>query len=149
MPQHELSGVYAAAVTPLKNDFSPDIRGLNKLLEFLAQRGCHGALLLGTTGEGPSFSTEERKLIWQTAAQARKAFPEFRLMAGTGSPSISETINLNNAAFDFGFDAVVTLPPYYYRNATETGLHKWFEEVIEKSVPEDRVLLGYHIPQVT
>ena len=52
---HPLAGVFAAAVTPLRSDFSPDLNVLPSLLGFLAGRGCHGILLLGTTGEGPSF----------------------------------------------------------------------------------------------
>jgi 4-hydroxy-tetrahydrodipicolinate synthase len=60
MMKHELKGVYAAAVTPMRKDYSPDLKAIPGLLEFLDQRGCHGALLLGTTGEGPSFSFDER-----------------------------------------------------------------------------------------
>lgn len=61
MSSATLSGVYAAAVTPLKPDFSPDLEAIPHLLGFLAGRGCHGALVLGTTGEGPSFSPAERR----------------------------------------------------------------------------------------
>ena len=57
---HPLAGVYAAALTPLNQDHDPDLAAIPELLSFLAKRGCHGALLLGTTGEGPSFSEEER-----------------------------------------------------------------------------------------
>jgi 4-hydroxy-tetrahydrodipicolinate synthase len=118
-------------------------------LAFLADRGCHGALLLGTTGEGPSFSSEERIAIWQAAIKVRELYPDFRLFAGTGTPSLSETISLNQAAFDLGFDAVVVLPPYYFRTATDAGLFDWYSQVIEASVPEGKHLLGYHIPAVT
>ena len=60
MTTHPLSGVYAAAVTPLKPDLSPDLDAVAPFLAFLAARGCHGALLFGTTGEGPSFSPADR-----------------------------------------------------------------------------------------
>ena len=62
---HPLAGVYAAAVTPLKADLSADLEAIPSLLAFLSGRGCHGVLLLGTTGEGPSFSQEERIAIYQ------------------------------------------------------------------------------------
>jgi 4-hydroxy-tetrahydrodipicolinate synthase len=143
-----LSGVYAAAVTPLKSDFTPDLDAIASFLSFLAGRGCHGALLLGTTGEGPSFSTEERLSIWRAALQVRSKHPDFGLFAGTGTPSLTETINLTRLAFDLGFDAVVTLPPYYYRSATEDGVFKWFGELIRRAVPADGRLLGYHFPGV-
>ncbi len=148
MTVHPLSGVYAAAVTPLKPDLSPDLEAVPSFLAFLASRGCHGALLFGTTGEGPSFSPAEREMVWRAAVKIREQVPGFRLLAGTGTPSMTETIELTRLAFDLGFDAVVTLPPYYYRKATDEGLFKWFEQVISKAVPSDGYLLGYHFPGV-
>ncbi len=149
MNNHPLAGVYAAALTPLNDDGTPDLELTPAYLAFLAQRGCHGALLLGTTGEGPSFAPEERRAILEAATEVRREFPEFRLMAGTGTPSLTETMDLNRAAFDLGYDAVVVLPPYYFRNASEDGLFAWYSEVIAQSVPGDRLLLGYHIPAVS
>ncbi len=148
MNPHPLSGVYAAAVTPLKPDLTPDIDAIVPFLSFLASRGCHGALLFGTTGEGPSFSPEERGEVWRAALKVRDTVPGFRLFAGTGTPSLTETIDLTRLAFDLGYDAVVTLPPYYFRKATDAGLFSWFEHVIQKAVPSDGHLLGYHFPGV-
>jgi 4-hydroxy-tetrahydrodipicolinate synthase len=146
--RHPLSGVYAAAVTPLRPDLSPDLEAVAPFLSFLASRGCHGALLFGTTGEGPSFSPEERKAVWKAALQVRRGHPDFRLLAGTGTPSLTETMDLTKLAFNLGYDGVVTLPPYYFRKATDGGLFKWFEQVIQKSVPKDGFMLGYHFPGV-
>jgi 4-hydroxy-tetrahydrodipicolinate synthase len=144
-----LAGVYAASVTPIDPSGKPQLAAIPEYLAFLADRGCHGALLLGTTGEGPSFSAEERIAIWQAAKEVRTVHPEFRLFAGTGTPSLSETISLNQAAFDLGFDAVVVLPPFYYRGASDDGLFDWYSQVIEASVPDGKHLLGYHIPAVS
>jgi 4-hydroxy-tetrahydrodipicolinate synthase len=143
---HPLAGVYAAAVTPLKEDFSVDLEAIPSLMGFLAGRGCHGILLLGTTGEGPSFSPEERLGIWRAALQVRQVNRTVKLLAGTGTPSLSETIALTRSAFDLGYDGVVVLPPYYFRKATEEGLFRYFSELIRKAVPADGFLLGYHIP---
>jgi 4-hydroxy-tetrahydrodipicolinate synthase len=145
---HPLSGVYAAAVTPLNPDLSPDREAIAPFLAFLASRGCHGALLFGTTGEGPSFSPAERADVWRAALKVRQQVPNFRLLAGTGTPSLTETIDLTKLAFDLGYDGAVVLPPYYFRNATEDGLFRWFKEVIQQSVPRDGFLLGYHFPGV-
>ena len=119
-----------------------------ELLRFLASRGCHGALILGTTGEGPSFSPAEREALWRSALPIREEFPRFRLLAGTGTPSLSETVDLTQLAFRLGFDGVVTVPPYYYRNASAEGLFEWFRRLIEQAVPEEGTLLGYHFPRV-
>jgi 4-hydroxy-tetrahydrodipicolinate synthase len=148
MTLHPLCGVFAAALTPLNADYSLDLESVPVYLDFLARRGCHGALLLGTTGEGPSFSPAERLDLLRAALKVRETHPGFRLLAGTGTPSLTETADLNRAAFDLGFDGVVCLPPYYYRKATDDGLFDWFEAVITRSVPTDAFLLGYHIPGV-
>ena len=151
---HPLAGVYAAAVTPLKHDstldtstsLSTSLEAVPILLRFLASRGCHGALLFGTTGEGPSFSPKERETLLRSARVYRQQLPGFKLLAGTGTPSISESIDLTKLAFDLGYDGVVVLPPYYFRKATDEGLFNWFSELITKAVPANKYLLGYHIP---
>lgn len=148
MTLHPLSGVYAAALTPLKADSTPDLEPVPAFLDFLAERGCHGALIFGTTGEGPSFSPEERRAVWSAALKVREKHPDFRLLAGTGTPSLQETIDLTETAFDLGYDGVVVLPPYYFRTASDDGLFRWFESLIQKAVPTDGYLLGYHFPQV-
>jgi 4-hydroxy-tetrahydrodipicolinate synthase len=153
---HPLAGVYAAAVTPLRdtsseqdtNDSPLDLESVPILMRFLASRGCHGMVLFGTTGEGPSFSPTEREALLRAACRHRQLLPGFRLIAGTGTPSLSETIDLTKLAFDLGCDGVLVVPPYYFRKATDEGLFNWFREVIRKAVPSDGYLLGYHFPSV-
>ncbi len=144
-----LQGVFAAVLTPLRADFSIDLDGIAPLLDFLADRDCHGALLFGTTGEGPSFSPRERLQALQRAQDWRNAHPDFRLLAGTGTPSLQETIELTRAASDLGLDGVVTLPPYYFRKVSDEGLFAWFSQVIERAVPPGKAFLGYHFPNVS
>lgn len=146
---HLLSGVYAAAITPLKPDDSIDAPAVLPVLDFLAKRGCHGALLFGTTGEGPSFAPEERIAACRAALEIRRDHPTFKLLLGTGTPSLEETIALTRAAFDLGLDGVVTLPPYYYRKVNDDGLFAWFGEVIKRAAPKDGCFFGYHIPSVS
>ena len=147
---HPLSGVYAAAVTPLDVKWNLLTTDVPILLGFLSKRGCHGALLMGTTGEGPSLSSKERIEFWQAAADwSAKQARGFRLLAGTGTPSLPETIELTKAAFELGFEAVCVLPPFFFRNASEDGLFEWFSRVIDQAVPNGHWLLGYHIPAVS
>jgi 4-hydroxy-tetrahydrodipicolinate synthase len=146
MTAHPLSGVYAAALTPLKPDSTPDLEPVPAFLAFLAERGCHGALIFGTTGEGPSFSPAERESVWRAALRVRETHPDFRLLAGTGTPSLQETVDLTKTAFDLGFDGVVVLPPYYFHTASDDGLFPWFERLIHQAIPTDGYLLGYHFP---
>jgi 4-hydroxy-tetrahydrodipicolinate synthase len=148
MFQH-LGGVYAAAVTPLKADFSMDVQAMPGLLDFLAGRGVHGLLLFGTTGEGPSFSPNERLAALEQAGAWRKTHPDIHLLCGTGTPSLEETIELNQAAFRAGVDGVVVLPPYYFRRVTDDGLYNWFSQVIQRSVPPGKAFFIYHFPSIT
>ncbi len=146
LTSHPLAGIYAAALTPLKNDFSVDPEAVIPFLSFLAARGCHGALLFGTTGEGPSFAPAERERLLRAALEIRRTHPSFRVLAGTGTPSLQETIDLTRSAFDLGCQGVLVLPPYYFRKADEQGLFQWFDLVIRAAVPAGGFLLGYHIP---
>jgi len=146
---HPLAGVYAAAVTPLRaSDSTLDLESVPILMKFLATRGCHGAVLFGTTGEGPSFSPSERESLMRSARAYKDQLPGFRLIAGTGTPSLSESIDLTKLAFDLGYDTALVLPPYYFRKATDDGLFVWFNELIKKAVPSDKYILGYHFPNV-
>ena len=126
-----------------------DTQAINGLLDFFSTRGCHGALLFGTTGEGPSFASQERLAVFELVQTFRKSHPTFRLLAGTGTPSLTETISLTRAAFEAQLDGVVVLPPYYFRNAPEDGLFAWFSKVIQEAVPPGGALLAYHIPAVS
>jgi 4-hydroxy-tetrahydrodipicolinate synthase len=144
-----LSGVFAAAVTPLDPKQHPDPTALPDLLSHLARRGCHGALLFGTTGEGPSFSIAERLDFLREAVRYREsALPSFKILVGTGFPSLDDTIVMTRQAFELGADAVLTLPPYYFKGVSAEGLATFFEAVARAAVPEDGLMLAYHIPQV-
>lgn len=154
---HPLAGVYTAAVTPYlskprtegKPDTAFDFESLAVFLHFLASRGCHGLLLFGTTGEGPSFSPREREALLRSIRVIRHQVRGLKLLAGTGTPSLSETIELTRLAYELGYDGTVVLPPYYFRKASNDGLFQWFSELITQAVPQGKYLLGYHIPAMT
>ena len=134
-----IEGVFAAAVTPLNTDGQLDLAALPRLIDFLAGRGCHGVLLLGTTGEGPSLSVAERSDVLREGLRHRAAaWPDFKLLAGTGCASLSDTIALTRAAFDLGADAVVTLPAFYYKGVSPEGITAYFEQVVQRAVPAAR-----------
>jgi 4-hydroxy-tetrahydrodipicolinate synthase len=146
---HKLSGVFAAALTPLKEDLSPDEKLIQRYLSHLENNGCHGALLLGTTGEGPSFSREERIKVMESGMEFKQTHPQFKLLLGTGSPSLDETMKLTEHAFTLGFNGVVVLPPYYYRKLNDHSLFEWYRLIIENAVPDNGYVIGYNIPSMT
>ena len=148
--QPAIEGVFAAVVTPLNAAGEADLAALPPLLDFLAGRGCHGVLVLGTTGEGPSFSVAERTEVIREALRHRSAaLPELKVLAGTGCANLTDTIDLTRAAFDLGVDGVVTLPAFYYKGVSSDGLTAFFDQVLRCAVPAGGRLLAYHIPQVS
>lgn len=144
-----LNGVFTAVLTPLHENGSLAEAELPRLLKFLAERGSSGALLLGTTGEGPSFSPEERVRIVRAGVQIRQEYPYFNILVGSGTPSLEETISINKAVFDLGADGVVVLPPYFFRKASEDGIFEWFSQTLKRSVPPGKAFLVYHIPSLS
>ncbi|MBZ0307387.1 MAG: dihydrodipicolinate synthase family protein, partial [Anaerolineae bacterium] len=141
----DLKGVICAAVTPLKKG-KPDSDNLQRHLRRLAAEGCDGVLLLGTTGEGPSMGMAERGEIVEAAVAAKTGM---KILVGTGTPSLPDTIHLTRRAFELGADAVVALPPYYFKKASDAGVIDYFKQVFDEAVPDDKLLLLYHIPQVS
>jgi 4-hydroxy-tetrahydrodipicolinate synthase len=145
-----LGGIFAAMPTPLTAERLPDLAALPGLLDDLAAQGCHGALVLGTTGEGPSFAVAEREAILAAAAAWRSAsgLEDFLLLGGTGCGNVPETVALSRRAHELGYDGLLVLPPFYFKQVSEIGVTRAFADVLEGLPDEARVLL-YHIPPVT
>jgi 4-hydroxy-tetrahydrodipicolinate synthase len=141
----DLSGVYAAIVTPFDNNGNLACDQLTGLLRHLARNGCHGVLLAGTTGEGPSLSVEERITLFKTASHSDT---NLRMFAGTGAASLSDAIALTKAAFDNGCLAPVVAPPFFYRGAPDEGLYAYYAAILHQAVPSDGAILLYHNPAV-
>lgn len=139
------NGVICAAVTPMHGlTIDHDVFAMH--VQTLATEGCHGVLVAGTTGEGPSIGLSERPQLVRTAVSAANGMT---VLAGTGCSSLADTIAANRDAFDNGADAVVIVPPYYFRRASVDGLFDYYVAVIERSVPADRSVMLYHIPPVS
>jgi 4-hydroxy-tetrahydrodipicolinate synthase len=70
-------------------------------------------------------------------------------IAATGCASLSDTLILTRFAFEAGADAVLVIPPFYYKNPHLEGLVTYYRAILEEAVPKNGTLLLYHIPQVT
>ena len=107
-----LKGIIPPLVTPLLDNDTLDVKGLENLIERLIAGGVHGLFILGTTGEAQSISYKlRRQMIEETSRINRKRLP---LLVCISDTSITESINLANIAAGCGADAVVSAPPYYY-----------------------------------
>lgn len=105
------SGVVVPTITPLLDDGCPDSVAMGGLMRALHTHGLH-ALVLGTTGEGPSFSKKASYEILSAAVMAKGVGQ--CLYAGLVGTVVRSLVKKGNAYLDMGADAVVaTLPPYY------------------------------------
>lgn len=141
------NGVYAAALTPLYSNLSCNDDLLTKHCLQLIERGCKGVVLFGTTGEGPSFSTEEKK---QTLKQViLNGLDPKKIIVGNGSSSLQDTVDLANAAVENDCLACLIAPPCFFKNVTDEGVISFYKEVIRR-IPDPRLqIILYHIPQYT
>jgi len=107
-----LRGIVPPLVTPLVDNNTLDVAGLEKLIEHVVAGGVHGIFILGTTGEAQSLSFELRKeVIKQSARILNGRLP---LLVGISDTSLVDSVSLANLAADKGADGLVTAPPYYF-----------------------------------
>ena len=140
---NELQGLFVAAVTPFdeRGQFQREWQAAH--FQWLQEQGVGGVLVTGTNGEGPSLSADERRAVIDSAVANRGSM---QLIAGTGTPSLTETIALSRYALEAGVDAVLVLPPFYFRDAPEGGLIRYYQRVCDAI---DGRMLFYHIPRVS
>jgi 4-hydroxy-tetrahydrodipicolinate synthase len=141
----DLHGIFVAAVTPFDAHgvFQPAWQADH--FAWLQENGIDGVLVAGTNGEGPSLSAEERRAVIDAAVKHKG---RLQLIAGTGTPSLSETIALSRYALEAGADAVLVVPPYYFRDAPAEGLIRYYRAICDTLPPSGRMLF-YHIPSVS
>ncbi|MCY3874915.1 MAG: dihydrodipicolinate synthase family protein [Rhodobacteraceae bacterium] len=140
-------GVYSAVATPVTPDFKPDLPRLVAHCRWLLANGCDGLAPLGTTGEANSLSLSDRTSL--IAGLAEAGLPMERVIFGTGSTSLGDTVTVSRAALDAGANGLLMLPPFYYRHAGEDGLFAYYSHVAERLLPRKPRIFLYHIPQMS
>ena len=139
-------GVIAAVPTPINNDGDPILDTFLLHCIWVLQNGCDGINILGSTGEANSFNSHQRKLVMECAS---KTLDNRKLMVGTGTPSISETVHLTKIANDLGYQVALVLPPFYYKPITNNGLFLWYQTLHEKLGNRKIKIYFYNFPQMT
>jgi len=138
----ELFGIYVPLITPFK-DGEVDEPGLRRLVDYLIAEGVSGLIPCGTTGESPTLSHEEhRRVVEIVVEQTAKRVP---VIAGAGSNSTAEALELTRHAARAGADATLQVCPYYVR-PSQQGIIAHFKEVAA-AAPLPVVL--YNIPKRT
>ncbi len=140
---NELKGIWAAALTPVTESYSVHNEALTAHCNSLLKRGCNGVVLFGITGEGPSFSIEERIATLKTLI--KRGIPPEKILMGNGSANLSDTIALAGAVVQSKCADYLVAPPSFFKNVPEEGILSFYQALLS-TVPDLRILL-YHIPQ--
>jgi len=136
----DLGHVITAMVTPFDDELAVDHGKVAALAERLVEQGSDGLLVSGSTGESPTLTRDEKIELYRTVK--RTVGDKTKVIAGTGSSSTAEVIELTRAAEDVGIDAALVVCPPYNKPPQE-GLYRHFKAVAEATkLP----VIMYNIP---
>jgi len=144
MTTNKMTGVMTPILTPFNDDlsFAPDLYLSHA--QWLIEEGMHFISPFGTTGEALSMTVAERLAAVDVLVNG--GINPAVLMPGTGLCNLEDTVTLCNHAIERGCGAVMTLPPFFFKNASDDGLYAYFVRLIETvNSPELRICM-YHIP---
>jgi 4-hydroxy-tetrahydrodipicolinate synthase len=131
---------WVAAVTPCDQDLNFDEELYKDVLAYLKEKGADGVVVLGTTGEYPSFSVAERKKVAEAAFKHRNGL---NIIVCSGTSNFPETIELSLHAEANGANGLLVVPPFYYKHPRLDGLTKYYSLIFERvKIPINL----YHIP---
>ncbi len=134
-----LKGSIVAIITPFKDD-SLDQDTYIKLIDYHLNNGTNGVVPGGTTGESPTLSHSEHKKIIEIAVKECKG--KIPVIAGTGSNSTDEAVDLSMYAEKAGSDALLVVTPYYNK-PTQEGLYEHYKKINDSvGIP----IIIYNIP---
>ena len=133
------NGTYTALVTPFRNG-QVDVKAFEALIDRQAAAGIEGIIPVGTTGESPTLNMQEHVRVIELAVQFAKK--RMKVVAGTGSNSTAEAIELSTGAQRARADALLLVAPYYNKPSPE-GMFQHFR-AIAKEV--DLPIMLYSVP---
>lgn len=137
---HPFTGAGVALITPFNDDLSVDYNALGRLVEDQISGGTDYLVVLGTTGETPALSEEEKKEIIRFVIE--KNAGRLKIMVGLGGNNTLALVQKIKATDFTGIDAILSVTPYYNKPSQE-GLFQHFKAVVEAS-PVPVVL--YNVP---
>ena len=121
-------GAGVAIVTPMKENEEVNYDKLEELVEWQIEQGTDAIVIVGTTGESSTLTTEEHSDVIRAAVRfAKHRVP---VIAGTGSNCTREAIHLSEEAEKAGADGLLAVTPYYNK-ATQGGLIRYYTEIAE------------------
>jgi 4-hydroxy-tetrahydrodipicolinate synthase len=136
------TGTYTAIVTPFKNG-RVDEPAFRKLIQFQIDNGVNGIVPAGTTGEAATLDNDEHLRVIEIAVQEARG--RCQIIAGTGSNSTQEAVELTQKAERVGIDAALLASPYYNK-PTQEGVYRHYKKISEATSLK---LMLYNVPSRT
>ena len=133
-------GSYVALITPMRPDGTVDEAAFSAFVDWQIQQGTHGIVPVGTTGESPTLSHDEHRRVVEIAVEV--AAGRVPVIAGAGSNSTAEAIELTRHAKEAGADAALVVTPYYNK-PTQQGMILHYTAIADAV---DLPILIYNIP---
>jgi 4-hydroxy-tetrahydrodipicolinate synthase len=133
-------GSLVALITPMAEDGSLDAKAFQDLVQWQIAEGTQGLIPVGTTGESPTLSHDEHRRVVELCVEA--AAGRVPVIAGTGSNSTEEAIELTRHAKEAGADAALIVTPYYNK-PTQEGMFLHFTAIADAV---DLPIVIYNIP---
>jgi len=133
-------GTGVALVTPFKNDFSVDVEALTRIVNYVIDGGVEYLVVLGTTAESATLSTEEKELVIATIVKANAG--RLPLVLGVGGNNTTKVIEELKTRDFTNFDAILSVSPYYNK-PTQEGIYQHFKAIADASpIP----VILYNVP---
>lgn len=133
-------GSFTALVTPFDKSGALDLKAFREFVEWQINEGTVGLVPVGTTGESPTLSHEEHRIVVKTCVEVAKG--RAPVIAGAGSNNTAEAVGLAKFAEEVGADAALVVTPYYNK-PTQRGLYEHFAAVAKATkLP----IIIYNIP---
>ncbi|MFZ4688684.1 MAG: dihydrodipicolinate synthase family protein [Polymorphobacter sp.] len=131
---------WVATVTPCDARGNFDPGAMAAVMQWHRKCGADGVVVLGTSGEFPSFTMKERRFVTETALKHRNGL---NIIVGPGTTNSADTIELARHAQDGGADGLLVIPPFYFNEPPLDGLTDYYKRLMDVvSLPTNL----YHIP---
>ena len=136
---NKIQGIYAASLSVFNEDLSLNLDKTLKHADFLINNGCHGVVLLGSTGQSQLVSLSEKIKLINYLSKSRN---HEKFIIGTGLNSLGDTINLINISMSLNFNYFLIMPPAYYKYSDKDVI-KYFTKIIENTKDCKIILYNY------
>lgn len=145
MDNNFLTGLIAAPFTPMNEDGGLNLEPIASYVDLLVDTGVKGAFVCGTTGEGPSLRTEEKKAVFEEWVRCSDG--RLKIIAHVGGTCQPESVELAEHAERVGVDAIAAMAPYFFKPTKAVELLFFLKSVAE-ATPE-LPFYYYHMPSMT